>query len=153
MLGGGHPRWARHLLSDEDFAAIAQAVTEMERQTSGEIRVHLERHLPPDRDALARAKEVFEKLGMAATAERSGVLIYLAVDDRRLAIAGDAGVHARVGAEYWQHIRDAMVERLREGRAREAIVHAVREVGEVLRRFFPRRPDDRNELSDDVSVS
>jgi uncharacterized membrane protein len=58
-----------------------------------------------------------------------------------------------VGEEYWQRIRDAMVERLRRGEPREAVVHAVTEVGTVLRRFFPRRPDDRNELSDQVSVS
>ncbi|RPH82047.1 MAG: TPM domain-containing protein, partial [Candidatus Rokuibacteriota bacterium] len=83
----------------------------------------------------------------------NGVLIYLAVDDHQLAIAGDAAVHARVGDECWQRIRDAMVERLRRGEARAAVVHAVAEVGEILRRFFPRRPDDRNELSDQVSLS
>ena len=90
---------------------------------------------------------------MQATADRNGVLIYLAVEDHQLAIAGDAGVHARVGDEYWQRIRDAMVERLRRGEARAAVLHAVAEVGEVLRRFFPPRPDDRNDLSDQVSLS
>jgi uncharacterized membrane protein len=80
------------------------------------------------------------------------VLIYLAVDDHKLAIAGDAGVHARVGDEYWQRIRDAMVERLRRGEARAAVLHAVTEVGAILKTFFPRRPDDRNELSDRVSL-
>jgi uncharacterized membrane protein len=81
------------------------------------------------------------------------VLIYLAVDNHTLAIAGDAGVHARVGEAYWHGIRDAMVERLRRGAARDAVLHAVGEVGQVLRRYFPRRPDDRNELSDRVSLS
>ncbi|HEX2440012.1 MAG TPA: TPM domain-containing protein [Methylomirabilota bacterium] len=153
VLGGRHPRWTRGLLSDDDFDAVAQAVVAAERQTSGEIRVHLERRMPAHtRDALARATELFEKLGMTATAERSGVLIYVAIEDRKLAIAGDAGVHAHVGDEYWQRIRDVMVTRLRDGRPREALVHAVSEVGEVLRRFFPRRPDDRNELSDEVSL-
>ena len=127
-----------------------------ERETSGEIRVHLERRLPRRRgeapDALARATEVFTRLGMDATAERNGVLLYLAVEDRKLAIAGDAGVHARVGDEYWQRVRDAMVERLRRGEPRDAVLHAVADVGEVLRRFFPRRPDDRDELSNRVSL-
>jgi len=123
-----------------------------ERRSSGEIRVHLERH-HRGRDALARATEIFTRLGMHATAERNAVLIYLAVDDHTLAIAGDAGVHAHVGDEYWQRIRDAMVERLRRGEPREAVVHAVGEVGQVLRRYFPRRPDDRNELSDRVSLT
>lgn len=151
-----HPRWTHALFSDADLEAIAAAVAAAEGETSGEIRVHLERRLPgggPGGDALARATEIFTRLGMHTTDEHNGVLIYLAVDDHKLAIAGDAGVHARVGDEYWQRIRDAMVERLRRGEARAAVVHAVSEVGQVLRRFFPRRPDDRNELSDRVSLS
>jgi uncharacterized membrane protein len=147
-----HPRWTHALFSDADLDAIADAVASAERETSGEIRVHLERH-HRGRDALARATEIFTRLGMHATAERNAVLIYLAVDDHTLAIAGDAGVHAHVGDEYWQRIRDAMVERLRRGEPREAVVHAVGEVGQVLRRYFPRRPDDRNELSDRVSLT
>ena len=147
-----HPRWTHALFSDADLDAIADAVASAERETSGEIRVHLERHHRGP-DPLARATEIFTRLGMHATAERNAVLIYLAVDDHRLAIAGDAGVHAHVGDEYWQRIRDAMVERLRRGEPRAAVLHAVGEVGQVLRRFFPRRPDDRNELSDRVSLS
>jgi uncharacterized membrane protein len=158
MLGRRHPRWTRQLLSAADLEAIAAAVAAAEHETSGEIRVHLERRLPraagaPAGDALARATEIFTRLGMHATSERNGVLIYLAVEDHKLAIAGDAGVHGRVGDEYWQRVRDAMVERLRRGEPRDAVLHAVTEVGQVLRRFFPRRPDDRNELSNRVSLS
>jgi uncharacterized membrane protein len=147
-----HPGWTHRLLSDADLDAVAAAVSAAERETSGEIRVHLERKLPPPGDALARAAEVFTTLGMATTVERNGVLIYLAVDDHKLAILGDAGVHTHVGDEYWQRVRDAMVERLRQGQAREALLHAITEVGLVLRRLFPRRPDDQNELSDRVSL-
>jgi uncharacterized membrane protein len=153
-----HPTWTRALFSEADLEAIGAAVAAAERETSGEIRVHLERRLPRSRsaeapDALARATEVFTRLGMHATAERNGVLVYLAVEDRKLAIAGDAGVHARVGEEYWQRVRDGMVEHLRGGRPRDAVLHAVAEVGDILRRFFPRRPDDRDELSNQVSLS
>ena len=147
-----HPRWTRTLFSHDDLAAIGTAVAEAEHGTSGEIRVHLERRLPRTTDALTRAMHVFTRLGMEATAERNAVLIYLAVEDRRLAIVGDRGVHARVGDEYWQRVRDAMVARLRAGAPRDALVHAVTDVGMVLRKFFPRRPDDRNELSDEVSL-
>jgi uncharacterized membrane protein len=151
-----HPRWTRRLFSHADLDAIAAAVAAAERETSGEIRVHLERKLPrrpgEPPDALGRARELLHALGITATAERSGVLIYLAVEDRALAIVGDAGVHARVGEAYWPRVRDGMIERLRGGAARDAVVHAVTDVGLVLRKFFPRRPDDRNELSDEVSL-
>ena len=89
---------------------------------------------------------------MHETAHRNGVLVYLAVEDRKLAIVGDDAIHAHVGDQYWTAVRDAMVERLRRGQAREAIVHAVRDVGGILQRFFPHQPDDRNELSDEVSL-
>jgi uncharacterized membrane protein len=147
-----HPKWARKLFSDDDLDAIAAAVHEAERNTSGEIRVHLERRLPRATDVLARAAHVFRHLRMHATVERNAVLLYFAVEDRKLAIVGDQGVHDRVGEAYWPRVRDAMVERLRAGAPRDAVVHAVTDVGLVLQKFFPRRPGDENELSDDVSL-
>ena len=147
-----HPRWTRRLFSHEDLEAIAAAVHAAEQNTSGEIRVHLERRLPRAADVLARAAHVFRHLKMDATAERNGVLLYLAVEDRKLAIFGDEGVHARVGEGYWPRVRDDMVARLRAGTPREAIVHAVMDVGLVLQKFFPRRPGDANQLSDELSL-
>jgi uncharacterized membrane protein len=152
-----HPRWARSLFSERDFEAIAAAIAEAEATTSAEIRVHLERRVPVARgaaapDALGRARDVFAQLGMHRTALRHGVLVYLALEDRRVAIVGDEGMHARVGDDYWVGIRDLMVERLRRGEACAAMIEAVREVGQSLARHFPRQPDDTNELSDSVSV-
>jgi len=152
-----HPRWARHLLTDADLDAIAAAVREAESQTSAEIRVHLERRVAHGlrrrpTDPMERARQVFAALGMHRTAHRSGVLVYLAVEDRKLAIVGDEGIHRHVGDAYWETVRDLMVARMAEGRALEAVMAGVAEVGRVLARHFPRRPDDRNELSDQVSV-
>jgi uncharacterized membrane protein len=89
---------------------------------------------------------------MHETVHRAGVLIYVAIEDRQLAIVGDEGIHARVDAGYWDTIRDRMVAHLLGGAARDAIVHAVADVGAVLAREFPRRPDDVDELPDDVSL-
>ena len=151
-----HPRWAERLFSAADFTAITEAVGRVEATTSAEIRVHLERRvhrLPLQRpDALRRARKVFAHLGMHLTAERHGVLIYLAIEDRKLAIVGDEGIHRQVGDAYWEGVRDLMLAHLREGRALDAVLAGVAEVGRVLARHFPRRPDDQNELSDQVSV-
>ena len=152
-----HPRWVRALFSESDLDAIARAVGEAETLTSAELRVHLERRVHAPRggaptDALSRAREVFARLGMHRTALRHGVLIYLALADRQVAIVGDEGIHAHVGDEYWASIRDRMVERLRGGAARAAMVDAVRDVGRSLARHFPREPGDTNELSDSVSI-
>ena len=152
-----HPRWTRRLFASGDLEAIGAAVAAAERETSAEIRVHLDRHLGrhtdlPSGDALARARQVFVRLRMHETDEHNGVLIYLAIEDRKLAIVGDDAVHARVGEQYWATVRDAMVERLRRGEAREAIIHAVADVGAILRKFFPPRPGHHNQLSDEVSL-
>jgi uncharacterized membrane protein len=151
-----HPRWAERLFRAEDFTAMADAVRQAEAATSAEIRVHLERRVhrwPGQRpDALRRAVTVFAHLGMHLTAQRHGVLIYLAVEDRKLAIVGDEGIHRQVGDTYWETVRDLMIAHLREGRALDAVLAGVAEVGRVLARHFPRRPDDQNELSDQVSV-
>jgi uncharacterized membrane protein len=154
---GRHPRWARGVISEADLDAISRAVREAERGTSAEIRVHIERRVAHGlrrrtTDAMERARHVFAGLGMHRTSHRSGVLVYLAVEDRKLAIVGDDGIHARVGDEYWSGVRDRMVERLRAGALRAAVIGAVAEVGATLARFFPRRPDDVDELPDDVSL-
>lgn len=139
-----HPRWTRRLLSAEGLDAVVHALARAEATTSGEIRVHLERRLPrrrggPPGDVLERAHEVLRRLGMHRKDERHGVLIYLALADRKLAIVGDEGIHARVGDAYWARVRDHMVEKLQTAAARDAILTAIHDVGRVLAEHFPRR--------------
>jgi uncharacterized membrane protein len=153
-----HPKWARRFLSDTDFDAITRAIKTAEARTSAEIRVHLERRVPRRffrrrPDVLSRAQRVFRRLGMHKTAERHGVLVYLAVEERRLAVVGDEGIHGRVGDRHWNRVRDLMLEKLRENAPRQALERAIEELGQALAEHYPRRPDDRNELSDEVSVS
>ncbi len=138
-----HPKWIRRLLGEADFEAITRAIAAAESRTSAEIRVHLERRVPRrlfrrTPGALARAHEVFRHLGMHRAAERHGVLIYLAVEDRKLAVVGDAGIHGRVGAGHWHEVRDRMVDKLRAGAPREAIVGAIQETGRALAAHYPR---------------
>ena len=145
-----HPRWVKSFLSDADLDAVTGAIAEAEAGTSAEIRVHLDHRCRAD--AMARAVAVFERLGMHRTARRHGVLVYVAVRDRKLAVIGDRGIHERVGEAYWQGLVATVVSHLREERPREGLIHAVRELGQVLRQHFPRDPDDRNELPDQVSI-
>ncbi len=152
------PIWTRRFLAEADFDAIAQAIVEAESRTSAELRVHLERRVPRrlfrrTPDPLTRARHVFARLGMHRTAERNGVLIYLAVGDRKLAVVGDEGIHGCVGARHWDGVRDRMVEKLSASAPREALLGAIAEVGRALAEHYPRRRGDVNELGDQVSVS
>jgi uncharacterized membrane protein len=145
-----HPRWVRRFMSEADLEAVRHAISEAEAGTSAEIRVHLDHRCPGD--AMARAMAVFERLGMHRTAARHGVLVYVAIADRKLAVIGDRGFHERVGETYWQRLVADVLAHFREERPRDGFLHAVAELGARLRQHFPRGPDDRNELSDEVSV-
>src|SRR5262245_7626739 len=101
-------------MTEADLDAVARAVAEAESGTAGEIRVHLDARCAGD--VMARAVAVFERLGMTRTAQRSGVLVYLAIEDRKLAVIGDRGVHERVGDAYWGALTGALAPHLRAGR-------------------------------------
>ena len=154
-----HPAWTRRFLSESDFDAVTRAIAAAEARTSAEIRVHLERRVPRRLwvgrapDILTRARHVFRRLGMHKTVERHGVLIYVAVADRRFAVVGDEGIHERVGDPHWHLVRDLIADRLKANAPREAIERGVEALGRALAEHYPRRPDDQNELSDEVSVS
>lgn len=145
-----HPRWVRRFLTAADLDDVTRAVTEAEAGTSGEIRVHLDAVCPGD--PMARAVSVFERLGMHRTARRNGVLIYVAIEDRKLAVIGDVAVHARAGPEYWEGLSKALSRHFRAGRPAEGLQAVLRDVGAILRHHFPAGPEDRNELSDQLSL-
>jgi uncharacterized membrane protein len=145
-----HPRWVRAFLSEAGLDAVSRAIAGEEARTSAEIRVHLDHHCSGE--AMARAVAVFERLGMHRTAARHGVLIYVSVGDHKLAVLGDLGIHERVGQAYWERLVEAVLAHFRDERPRDGLLHAVGEVGAILARHFPRRPDDVNELSDQVSI-
>jgi uncharacterized membrane protein len=145
-----HPRWVRRFLDEADLDAVSAAIAAAEAGTSAEIRVHLDARCPGE--ALARAALVFERLGMHRTAARNGVLIYVSIEDHKLAVLGDHGIHERVGQAYWDRLVEAVAGHFRGRRFREGLVHAVGEAGASLGRHFPRRPDDVDELPDRVSI-
>ncbi len=140
----------RHFLSKRERERGMAEIRKAERRTTGEIRVHVERRCPGE--PLQRARKVFDELGMARTAHRNGVLIYIALADRRFAIVGDEGVHGKVGDDYWNGIRDAMAERFRKGEFCEGICEAVRGIGDTLSSVFPGQPGDRDELPNEIDV-
>lgn len=140
---------ASSFFTKEQQAQILAAVKEAEKETSGEIRVHIETSFTGD--VLDRAAWVFKKLGMHKTAERNGVLFYLATDNRKFAIIGDSGIHAKVPEGFWDEISEKMGNNFRKGRFTEGLSEGILLAGEQLQRHFPYRQDDVNELPDDIS--
>ena len=127
---------------------IAKAIATAEATTSGEIRVFIQRGNVAD--AVSSARDQFERLGMAQTRERNAVLIFVAPRAQKFAVIGDRGVYEKCGEPFWEALTQAMRPHFQAQRFTDAIVHAVREAGSLLKQHFPRRPDDRNELPNAV---
>tara|TARA_R110002051_G_scaffold10175_3_gene38725 strand:+ start:177567 stop:178007 length:441 start_codon:yes stop_codon:yes gene_type:complete len=138
-------------LTAEEEQAVIQAIRDAEATTSGEIRVHLEKH--SDLPALDRAKELFHLLKMDNTKEENGVLIYVGVDDHQLAIIGDRGLNSQVPKDFWETTKDKIIAQFRKGRFQAGLVDGVQCAGEKLAQFFPWKHGNTNELSDEISTS
>ncbi len=141
------------ILKKQDLRVLSEAIAQAEKKTSGEIRVVV-RHKRHWRERKLGVHEIaqreFHRLRMHHTKHRSGVLIMLLLSDRQFHIAADEGIHRRVADGTWDRIAEAMTASFREGKFVEGLSEAIREVGHVLSQHFPRLPDDRNELSDEI---
>jgi uncharacterized membrane protein len=131
-----------------DADRIVAAIGEAERKSSGEIRVHVTRRKPEDIEA--RARKRFELLGMTRTAERNGVLFYIAPTVRRFQILGDTGIHERCGPDFWKEVAADMEESFRREEFTEGIIRGVTKVGDILAQHFPRSAADKDELPDTI---
>ena len=140
---------ASDFFTPEGKKMIEQAILEAERNTSGEIRIHVETAF--EGDILDHAATVFAKLNMHKTKLRNGVLIYFAIKNRQFAILGDAGINRVVPENFWDHIKSVMENHFRNSEFALGLSEGVKLAGEQLMKHFPCQKDDTNELSNDVS--
>ncbi len=139
----------RNYFTEKDKLQIKNAIHAAEFNTSGEIRVHIEKHCKED--VLDRAAYLFKKLEMHKTDLRNGVLFYLAIEDRRFAILGDAGINQKVPDNFWEKIKEEMAAHFQEGNFTIGLTTGILKAGEKLKQHFPWQKDDVNELSDEIS--
>jgi uncharacterized membrane protein len=140
---------AKDLFTQQEQEQIVAAVKEAELNTSGEIKVHIERKCKED--VLDHAAFMFDQLEMQKTELRNGVLIYLAVEDKKLAILGDAGINMKVPKDFWDTTRDYMINNFKESKFAEGLSGGIKLAGQQLKTHYPYQSDDVNELSDDIS--
>lgn len=147
----------RQFFTDDQLEAIATRIGEIETRTAGEIRVVM-RHR---RDWFARllhlpirilAIEEFRRLGMQKTRDRTGVIMFFLLADRRFYIYGDRGLHRKVGQETWDRLVGEMSEQAKTAGLFDAVIYGLGQIGELLNRHFPIKPDDVNELPNDVVI-
>lgn len=131
---------------------IVQAIQRAEAGTTGEIRVHLSRSWF-EKDPFLHASALFQRFGMTRTTHRNAVLLYVNLRKHKFAVVGDEGIHQVVGQEYWEKLARNLSANLRATHPENAIAETVREIGDVLHRYFPANPEESNpnQLPDDVT--
>jgi uncharacterized membrane protein len=136
-------------LSTADEKAVVEAIGIAEKETSGEIRVHIEQSstkVPFD-----RALEVFQELKMNETQLQNGVLIYLAIQTKSFVICGDKGINDVVEADFWDTTKDVMQAHFKNGNFKQGLIDGILRAGEQLKKYFPWQENDINELSNEIS--
>ena len=136
-------------LTKAEEQRIVAAIQTSEQRTSGEIRVHIEASCKKDPDE--RALEVFQLLEMNKTDLHNGVLIYVAVDDKKFVIFGDEGINNVVDKNFWNTTKDKMQEHFKQGNYMQGLIDGVLQAGEELKKHFPWQLDDKNELTNEIS--
>ena len=133
----------------DEEAKILTAIQNAEKDTSGEIRVHIEKKCKED--PYTGAVKAFERLKMTKTEQRNGVLILVALEDHKFAIVGDQGIDEKVPDGFWDETKDLMLAHFKEGRIADGIIEGILDAGAQLKQFFPYQSNDINELNDDIS--
>ncbi|AAK02868.1 TPA: TPM domain-containing protein [Pasteurella multocida] len=139
-----------------DKQQVEKAIFQLEKQTSAELRVYVERKIPRKAQVntgFERALQIFDELGMQATEAHNGVLIYVAFRAHQCAIIGDQGIHQYVGDAFWQQQCDLMISHFRQNAYTQGIIVAIDNIAKELANYFPIQPDDKNELDNEVIIN
>jgi uncharacterized membrane protein len=136
-------------LTKEDENEIVEAIRLAEKNTSGEIRVHIEQ--TTSKVPFDRALEVFYELKMNETQLQNGVLIYLAIADKQFVICGDKGINEVVATDFWDSTKEIMAAQFKQGHFKQGLIDGIAQAGEQLKNYFPWQTDDTNELSNEIS--
>lgn len=136
-------------LTKAEEEEVVEAIRLAEKNTSGEIRVHIEKKtsIAP----IDRAMEVFAQLNMQNTKDRNGVLFYVAAKSKHFAIYGDEGIHNKVGNDFWNSTKEIVISHFKNGNNKQALVDGITKAGEQLKHYFPYQHDDADELSNEIS--
>lgn len=128
---------------------IIAAIRLAEKNTSGEIRVHIENTFKNNIEQ--RVLEVFSILKMQNTKLQNGVLFYVAVQNKQFAIYGDKGINQVVPENFWNETKKQIEKHFKTGNFKQGLVDGIIHAGEQLKKYFPVSNLDTNELSNEIS--
>jgi uncharacterized membrane protein len=144
--------WLHHSCPVEKIEAslIVNAIKEAEINTSAEIRVHYTTKNSKSL-LLNDAQQTFEALKMHETELRNGILIFLRLKTKEVAILGDIGIHKHVGNEFWEAVKEEIIATIKSSNITQGIIKGIELSGKQLSIHFPPHELNPNELSDEIT--
>jgi uncharacterized membrane protein len=145
-----------HFVNDDELLRITNKIREYEKLTAGEICASIKERktfFQKRKTVDELAKHEFVRLGIGKTRDKTGILIYIILEERQFFILADSAINNKVGENTWHKIKDGMQEFFMKGMFAKGIIHGVEETGKVLAEHFPVKPDDTNEIPDRVILS
>ncbi len=142
-------------LNDDELLRISNKIKEMEKFTAGEIAIsiRIKKSFLEKRKALKQlALNEFIRLGIDKTRDKTGILILIILKEREFYILADSGINEKVETDTWDRIKKLMESYFRRGQFCKGLLIAVEEIGKILAKFFPVKPNDVNEISNMIVV-
>jgi putative membrane protein len=94
------------------------------------------------------AMEQFLSHGLHATRDRTGVLLFASLAERRAEVIADEGIYKVTDPAVWDEVVDLLIRGLKKRKAADGFVAAVELSGRILAAHVPPRTDNPNELPD-----
>lgn len=143
-------------LTNEELNEISSLIKAAETKTAGEIVLSINVKSPIvkiKKDLRKLAEKEFFRLGVNKTKEATGILIFLHLKERKFYILADKGINEKVEQGEWNSIRDEMQIMFSKSKYFDGINFGIRSIGEILHKHFPIKPDDTNELPNEVVIN
>lgn len=147
-----------NFLSREEIEKVNSAVKNAEKKTAGEIKIVVvqkstEGDLPLDQTiekVRERARKEFFELGLDHTRDNTGVIILISLDERQVVVFGGQAIYEKIEAGEWiEHVR-VIIDGIKSGAPAVGIIEAVKQIGELLAEHLPIKPDDIDEISNEI---
>ena len=120
-----------------DEQRIRSAIVAAEAATTGRIHVTVSHQIWGS--TRSGADRIFKRLRLRDTPDRNGVLFFVVPGRREFAVVGDAGIHEKVGQEFWDRVTAAISNRIKAGNLTDGILHGIDAAGQELAKHFPKR--------------
>ena len=138
-------------LLEKEIVDLVEVIKIAENQSTGEIRLHIDSSA--EKENVEVAFEVFQRLEMYKTKDRNAVLFHVNFNQRYLTIIGDEGIHQKVCQSFWVKIHSEVITQFVQGQYFFGLKEAIFKTGKELKKYFPVKEENPNELPDEITFS